>query len=50
MLANVWDFGRQTRLKFCEPPPSGIAITITNCMLVVTGDYYLIIIKVSSPQ
>ena len=21
MLANVWDFGKQTRLKFCEPPP-----------------------------
>ena len=48
MLASAWDFGRQSRLKFCDP--HSMAITSTYSMPVVIWDYYLIIIKVSSPR
>ncbi len=48
MIASAWDFGRQARLKFRDRHST--AITSTYFMPVVTWDYYLIIIKVSSPR
>ena len=47
-IASAWDFGTQSRLKFWDP--YGLAITSTYFMPVVIWDYYLIIIKVSSPR